>query len=76
MTRDEIRAKGAKDGKMTNFEKYFGTPKKLTKLLYNSDKDAISDKYCKELIECEDYETITEEKCGGCILDWLNQEEE
>lgn len=51
------------------------TDEELAKLLY--DPDSLSEKYCKNLPECGellDTEAgISEEKCIGCMLQWLRQ---
>lgn len=51
------------------------TDEELAKLLY--DPDSLSEKYCKNLPECGellDTDTgIPEEKCIGCMLQWLRQ---
>lgn len=51
------------------------TDEELAKLLY--DPDSLSEKYCKNLPECGELldteEGIPEEKCIGCMLNWLRQ---
>lgn len=51
------------------------TDEELAKLLY--DPDSLSEKYCKNLPECGELldapAGIPEEKCIGCMLNWLRQ---
>ena len=65
MTRDEIRAKGAKEGKMTNGDKI--------RAMSNEKLADIMQYGCCEHLHCMTKDTY---ECNECWLDWLNQEAE
>ena len=74
MTRDETRAKGAQAGKMTNFEKYFGTPAQVAINCVTYDAEiGIA------VLKLPRYPAIyfrTRAEARRYAVDWLNQEAE
>ena len=67
MTRDDTRAKGAKKHEETNYERYFSTPEKAAKSIVTLSEMCVD--FC--LNKCDDYDSITDEKCEKCALEWL-----
>lgn len=67
--RDDTRAKGAKKHEETNYERYFGTPEKAAETIVGLNLDDCV--YCTNKPECDDYESITAEKCEKCARQWL-----
>lgn len=75
MTRDDTRAKGAKEHKETNYERYFGTTEKAAVQMARS--SFLNCAYCKDKQECVgfiergEFEKISKEMCEKCALEWL-----
>lgn len=76
MTRDDAHAKGAKEHRETNYERYFSTPEKAAAQVARSsflDCDYCKDKpECVTLIDRGESQKITKKMCLECALDWLN----
>ena len=51
----------------TNYERYFSTPEKAAKSIVTLSEMCVD--FC--LNKCDDYDSITDEKCEKCALEWL-----